>query len=132
MCVRRAVESLSSCMCAPCGTATITYASVYEELWKSPDRREWLHKKLIEAEHLCMHRRLRLICILNIAFETQGAFERLKTDAFIKERIRQAVKTAQLIKTHRTRRLARKMLAHSYRPSHGRMFSAHMRRCPLL
>lgn len=92
-----------------------TYADVYNELYASRERNACVRKLLAMSVRMCLPHRIRMVKHIRTALCSQSAFAALDAS----ETMAQSALTHKMC-VHRTRRLARSMLRHTYRPS-GRM-----------
>ena len=93
----------------------LSYADVYNELYASNSREECVKRLIKRCRSLCLSHRMRMIKHIHTALSTQTPFEKLDAT----ETHEQCIVTHKMFVV-RTRRLARRMLSHTYRPS-GRM-----------
>lgn len=108
-------------MCKMC-QKLVRYADVYNDAFASPDKGVWITRMLGEIEKACLFMQVRYMHYVCTAVRTQGIFEGFKTKNEIYMRtLNQAIERVNKVKQFRTRRLARRMLRHTYRPG-GNMF----------
>jgi hypothetical protein len=112
-------------MCNCCKSGYLTYAALYNSAIKERDRYEWVREQLQLAKQICYVRRFALACHLHKMLQTQQLFE--KTPTPLRRDVLALYTQMHIAKSIRTRRLATRMLRHTYRPYCGRMFLKGMR-----
>lgn len=112
-------------MCKFCAPGYLTYAALYNSVMKERDRYEWVRKQLELATQICYVRRFALACHLHKMLQTQQFFD--KTPTQLRRDVLALYTQMHVAKSIRTRRLAARMLRHTYRPYCGRMFLKGMR-----
>ena len=105
-------------MCNDCQTLT-RYADIYNEAFAARDRTEWLDSKLRSLDNTCLIQRAKLLKHISTALATQRIFGKIKTSH--EPQVSRSIHCLRKMKLMRTRRLARRMLSHTYRPG-GYMF----------
>ena len=105
-----------------CGVP-VSYADIYNEVFVSDDKEKWVKNALKKTSTLSLREQIRMIRNLKTFVYTQINEKQQFTE--ICSALEHSSLNLQRIRLHRTKRLVRKMLRHTYRPPSGRMF----RRC---
>lgn len=109
-----------------CDAGRTTYADIYNSAFTARDRQEWFDDQLtrLRTGH-CIRCEGRVLRYVSTAFHTQTIFETLRGSKAASRELTLSSENASAVRLMRTRRLARRMLQHAYRPG-GRMFRSTM------
>ena len=112
----------------------VSYADIYNSAFNATNKEEWMKNMLKKTHTMSLSRQVRIMRNIRTMLDTQSIMSPKKgRDCIynVRDDVRKHIQNTHVMRVHRTKRLVRHMLQHTYRPN-GRMFRKFLKDVPFI